>query len=107
MKTYLIATTVFAAMALPAFADGHGHDHHEDALMTACMQAVEAAPKLPEGVTAADLKPNCECLVEKAGDDVRPNLLEVANRMAGGEADAKFSEAAQQTVDSCFPPLEE
>ena len=98
MKKLLIAAAFTAAIAAPAFA--------EDELMTACMAAMESI-ELPEGATAADMAPNCECLVEGADDAERANLLEVGASQAGGDTEAAFSDDAQAAIDACFPATEE
>lgn len=97
MKKYLVAVAIAAAITTPAFA--------EDELMATCMAAMETID-LPEGVTAADMAPNCECVVAGADDAERANLLETAAKRAGGEADAAFSEDAQEVLDTCFPAAE-
>ena len=96
MKKLFITAAFTLAIAAPAIA--------EDELMTACMAAMENAD-LPDGVTAADMQPNCTCLVESADEDERANMLEIAAKQMAGDTDAAFSEDAQEVIDACFPEL--
>ncbi|MEO1015486.1 MAG: hypothetical protein AAFX08_09905 [Pseudomonadota bacterium] len=92
MKKMIIAAVAAAAFSAPAIADE---------LYDACMGVLETV-ELPEGVSVEALKPNCQCVVDKAGDgDVRANLLETA-AMPAEERDAATTPEAQAVIGACF-----